>query len=90
MATVNAKNKLKKKLEQLNVAQEKVNELAEITKQAKDEYLIELMGILQTNLETDDLDEIERFVRSVRPLSKSQDQASHMESGAGMEVNHGN
>jgi ferritin len=90
MATANAKNRLKKKLDQLNTAQEKVEELAEVAKQAKDEYLIELMRTLQTKLGTDDLDELESFINTVRPLQKTQNHVDLESDAMGSEVNNGN
>lgn len=89
MATSNAKNRLQKKLEQLNAVREKEAELQDSVNQAKDSYYAELMMTLQKNLDTDDLEELEAFINSVKPLQQDTN-SSQMNNSDFKEVHHGN
>ncbi|GAK31045.1 guanosine pentaphosphate phosphohydrolase [Weissella oryzae SG25] len=86
MAAMNAKSRFQKKLEQFDMAKNRVDELAEAMKEAKEEYLLELMARLQKKLNTDDLNELERFINNVKPLEQTPN-ASFL---AKQEVEHGN
>ena len=72
MVAKSTKDRLKKKKNEVELLEEKIQAAKDEMQQLENESRLTLFEQLIENLKTDDLDEIEQFIKTLKPLSESQ------------------